>query len=137
MILEIKPYHVNFTLKRIQIVYKLNTPIEMNIKSSSIHQHPKTSYLPRQTPSGLLLSSFSCWHHLVSPLWIISWTWTIPLSLALDISTLGNSTTTSWKWIWLFTVVYDSFCPMISSFHVIFFFGKNRLAFWNRCNHGH
>ena len=65
MVLETKPYHFNIFNKTI---IKPNTQIEVKINTSSFHQHPQTSYLPRQAPLGLLPSSFSSCRHLALPL---------------------------------------------------------------------
>ena len=121
MVLEIKPYHVDIIMKQMWIVYKTKhtnwcedwifkfSPTSSNKLSSA------TNSLRLAVNLVFMLSSSR-----IAPLnWFINLNHSV--LIALDMRTVGNSTTSSWKWMWLFTVVYDSFCPITYSSYIIFF----------------
>ena len=121
MILEIKPYHVNFIMKQIKIVQKTK---HTDCGEDEIFKFSSTSSnkLPSSINSSRLAANlvFMLSSSFITPLNCFL-TWNHSVLLALDMRTLGNSTKSSQNLIWIFTVVYDSFCSMIYSFHVIFF----------------
>ena len=121
MILEIKPYHVDIILTQMYIVYKT--------KYTDWCENWIFKFSP--TSSDKLTFSTNCFRLAANLVFLLSSSRTEPLNwflnlnhsvlLALDMRILRNSTTSSWNWMWFFTVVYDTFCPMTYSFHIVFF----------------